>query len=90
MLIKKSDIEKIIKENKKLNELVGGDMFSNGGDKGPSNSSEIETGPVDKDFKDKSLYIKGVPTTTDKVVSRYRQDLPWFVSYNYGGISAGI
>jgi hypothetical protein len=31
-----------------LNELVGGDVTSSGGDRNIVNNSEIETGPVDK------------------------------------------
>lgn len=71
--------------NKKLNELVGGDPFSNGGDRNVTSNSEIETGPVDKPFNDTSTYEKGVPPTTDKVINRYRQNIPWFAIYAWGG-----
>ena len=39
-------------KKKQLDELVGGDYNSNGGDRNVTNNSEIETGPVQKDFKD--------------------------------------
>lgn len=73
----------------KLNELVGGDINAGGGDRNVTNNSEIETGPVDKPFNDSSDYEKGVSTTTDKVFGRYRQDIPWFAVYSYGGLSGG-
>lgn len=74
-------------ENKEINELVGGDMNSSGGDKVTTSDSEIETGPVDKPFNDNSDYEKGMSTTTDKVFGRYRQNIPWFAVYSYGGQS---
>lgn len=77
-----------INNQKDINELVGGDMYSNGGDRNPVNNSEIETGPVDKSFNDHSEYEKGEPTTTDKVFGRYRQNIPWFAVYSYGGTRA--
>jgi hypothetical protein len=51
-----------------LNELVGGDVTSSG-DRNIVNNSEIETGPVDKQWGDDSYYEKGQSTTTDKVFS---------------------
>jgi len=72
--------------NKKpLEELVGGDIFSDGGDRNIVKDKEIETGPVDKPYNDNSDYQKGVSVTTDKVTSRYRQDIPWFAVYSFGG-----
>jgi hypothetical protein len=55
-----------------LNELVGGDV-TGGGDRNIVNNSEIETGPVDKQWGDDSYYEKGQSTTTDKVFGNYRQ-----------------
>jgi len=71
--------------NELVNELVGGDMFSSGNDRNPTNNSEIETGPVVKSHNDDSDYEKGQATTTDKTFDRYRQDIPWFAVYSYGG-----
>ena len=76
-------------KKKDLNELVGGDMFSTGGDRNVSSDSEIETGPVQKPFNDTSDYEKGISTTTDKVTARYRQDIPWFAVYSFGGSASG-
>ena len=76
-------------KKKQLDELVGGDYTSNGGDRNVTNNSEIETGPVQKDFKDKSSYEKGVSTTTDRVFGRYRQNIPWFAVYSFGGSRTG-
>ena len=78
----------IIKK-KDLYELVGGDMNSAGGDRNPTSNSEIETGPVQKPYNDKSDYEKGQSTTTDKVFGRYRQNIPWFAVYSFGGTRAG-
>ena len=75
-------------KKKDLQELVGGDFTSAGGDRNVTNNSEIETGPVQKDFKDDSSFEKGVSTTTDKVFGRYRQNIPWFAVYSYGGTRA--
>lgn len=72
-------------KKKDLMELVGGDMNSDGGDKPFNGDSEIETGPVEKPYNDNSDYQKGQATTTDKVASRYRQDIPWFAVFSYGG-----
>lgn len=72
-------------KKKDLKELVGGDINSDGGDRNVTNDSEIETGPVQKSFNDTSDYEKGQSTTTDKVFSRYRQDIPWFAIYSFGG-----
>jgi hypothetical protein len=76
-------------KKKQLDELVGGDYTSNGGDRNATNNSEIETGPVQKDFKDDSSYEKGVSTTTDRVFGRYRQNIPWFAVYSFGGSRTG-
>lgn len=72
-------------KKKDLNELVGGDINSDGGDRNVTSNSEIETGPVQKSFNDTSDYEKGQSPTTDKVASRYRQDIPWFAVYSFGG-----
>ena len=79
-------------KKKDLNELVGGDVFAGGNDRNVTNNSEIETGPVDKPYNDDSDYEKGAPTTTDKVFGRYRQNIPWFAVYSYGGsrVSRGL
>jgi len=78
-----------IKKNQ-LDELVGGDMNSSGGDRNVTNDSEVETGPIQKPFNDNSSYTKGESPTTDKVVSSYRQDIPWFAVYSFGGTRDGI
>ena len=65
-------------KKKEVNELVGGDMNSDGGDANFSNDSQIQTGPVQKPYNDDSEYEKGMALTGDKVFSRYRQDIPWF------------
>lgn len=70
---------------KQLSELVGGDMYSDGGDKTFNSDSEIETGPVEKPYNDKSDYQKGQSTTSDRVFGRYVQDIPWFAVYSYSG-----
>lgn len=75
----------MITDDNKLNELIGGDMAAGGSDRNPTNNSEIETGPVAKSFKDNSDYEKGISITTDKVTGRYRQNIPWFAVYAYGG-----
>ena len=43
-------------KKKNLNELVGGDINSYGGDRNPVSNSEIETGPVTKPYDDASDY----------------------------------
>ena len=77
-------------KKKDLNELVGGDMNSGGGDRNVTNDSEIETGPVQKPYNDTSDYEKGQSTTSDKVFGRYRQNIPWFAVYSFGGTSFGV
>lgn len=76
-------------KKKDLHELVGGDFSSGGGDRNVTNNSEIETGPVQKLYNDTSDYEKGVSTTTDKVFGRYRQNIPWFAVYSFGGTRSG-
>jgi hypothetical protein len=76
-------------KKKDLNELVGGDVFAGGNDRNVTNNSEIETGPVQKPYNDDSDYEKGTSTTTDRVVGRYRQDIPWFAVYSYSGTRSG-
>ena len=83
----KMEFMKTIKKSE-LTELVGGDMNSAGGDKPFSNDSEIETGPVEKPYDDNSDYEKGMATTGDRVFGRYRQNIPWFAVYSYGGTRA--
>ncbi len=75
-------------KKKDLNELVGGDVFAGGNDRNVTSNSEIETGPVQKPYNDDSDYEKGTSTTTDRVVGRYRQNIPWFAVYSYGGTRA--
>ncbi len=74
-------------ETEQLDELVGGDINSGGGDRNVTSNSEIETGPVQKPFNDDSSYEKGVSTTTDRAVGRYRQNIPWFAVYSQGGVN---
>lgn len=73
-----------------LDELVGGDMNSSGGDRNVTNNSEIETGPIENPFNDNSDYEKGQSTTTDRVVAMYRQKIPWFAVYSFGGNRTGL
>jgi hypothetical protein len=80
----------IIINKNELNELVGGDIYSDGGDRNAVSNSEIETGPVDKPFNDDSDYQKGQSTTTDKVFALYRQDIPWFANYNFGSSNGAL
>lgn len=72
-----------------LNELVGGDFSSSGGDRNPVSDTEIETGPVAKSYNDNSDYEKGDPPTTDRVFGRYVQNIPWFALYNFAGSRNG-
>jgi hypothetical protein len=74
-------------KKKDLQELVGGDISSSGSDRNVTSDSEIETGPVQKPYTDNSDYEKGTSTTTDRVFSRYRQDIPWFAVYSFGNRS---
>lgn len=76
-------------KKKQLDELVGGDVFAGGNDRNVTNDSEIETGPVEKPYNDDSDYEKGMATTTDRVFGRYRQDIPWFALYSFGGSRTG-
>ena len=75
--------------NEPVLELVGGDIFAGGGDRNVVSNSEIETGPVEKPYNDTSDYEKGQSTTTDKVFGRYRQNIPWFAVYSFGGTRSG-
>lgn len=77
---------------KQLDELVGGDINALGNDKPYNGNSEIETGPVQKAYNDDSDYEKGISTTSDVVFGLYRQNIPWFAVYSYGGgrTQAGI
>lgn len=76
-------------KKKRLDELVGGDVFAGGNDRNVTNNSEIETGPVEKPYNDDSDYEKGMATTTDRVFGRYRQNIPWFAVYSFGGSRTG-
>jgi hypothetical protein len=76
---------KIPKENK-IKEFVDSDGSLIDGDRNAVNNSEIETGPVEKPYDDNSDYQKGVATTGDRVFGRYRQNIPWFAVYSYGGV----
>jgi hypothetical protein len=77
-------------KNLNINELVGGDIYASSGDKPFNGDSEIETGPVQKAYNDYSDYEKGQSTTTDKVFGRYRQNIPWFAVYSYGGTRSNV
>lgn len=77
-------------KNLNINELVGGDIYASSGDKPFNGYSEIETGPVQKSYNDYSDYEKGQSTTTDKVFGRYRQNIPWFAVYTYGGMRSNV
>ena len=76
-------------KKKELNEIVGGDITAIGSDRNSVTNSEIETGPVDKPFNDTSDYEKGQSTTSDTVFGRYRQNIPWFAVYSFGGSGSG-
>lgn len=72
-------------KKKELTELVGGDMYSDGSDRSFVSNSEIQTGPVTVNYDNTSDYQPGEPPTGDKVFGRYRQNIPWFAVYSYGG-----
>ena len=72
-----------------IDEFVDSEGGMIGGDRNATSDSEIETGPVQKPFNDDSDYEKGVSTTTDRA-TRYRQDIPWFAVYSYGGTNRGL
>jgi hypothetical protein len=74
---------------KQLQELVGGDITANGNDRNATNDSEVETGPVAQPYNDDAPYIKGMSTTSDKVFGHYRQNIPWFAVYSFGGTRVG-
>jgi hypothetical protein len=74
---------------KQLQELVGGDANAMGNDRNATNDTEIEPGPVTKPYNDDTTYVKGRPTTSDKVFGRYRQNIPWFAVYSFGGTRVG-
>lgn len=78
-----------IDKNQNIEEFVDseGGMIG-GGDRNPSSDSEIETGPTPKTWDDNSDYEKGISTTTDRA-TRYRQNIPWFAVYSYGGLNNG-
>ena len=74
---------------KQLDELVGGDFTSSGSDINIIGNREIQTGPIEKPYNDDSTYEKGISTFTDVVFGRYRQNIPWFAVYSFGGIRTG-
>jgi hypothetical protein len=74
---------------KQLDELVGGDFTSSGSDINIIGNREIQTGPIEKPYNDDSTYEKGIPTFTDVVFARYRQNIPWFAVYSFGGSRTG-
>lgn len=68
----------------KLDELIDMNGSAIEGDLNPS-YKDIQTGPVAKSFNDNSDYVKGLPTTTDKM-SKYAQPRSWWsLYYGYGG-----
>ena len=68
----------------KLDELIDMNGSAIEGDFNPS-YKDIQTGPVAKSFNDNSDYVKGLPTTTDKM-SKYAQPRSWWaLYYGYGG-----
>lgn len=68
----------------KLDELIDMNGSAIEGDLNPS-YKDIQTGPVAKSFNDNSDYVKGLPTTTDKL-SKYAQPRSWWaLYYGYGG-----
>lgn len=73
-----------VEETAEIDEFVNADGGIISGDRNATSDSEIETGPVAKPFNDTSDYEKGVSTTTDRA-ARYRQNIPWFAVYSYGG-----
>ncbi len=74
---------------KQLDELVGGDFTSSGSDINIIGNREIQTGPIEKPYNDDSTYEKGISTFTDIVFGRYRQNIPWFAVYSFGGSRTG-
>lgn len=74
---------------KQLDELVGGDFTSSGSDINIIGNREIQTGPIEKPYNDDSTYEKGISTFTDVVFARYRQNIPWFAVYSFGGSRVG-
>lgn len=73
-----------IKQPVEIDEFVDSEGGIISGDRNATDDSEIETGPVQKPYNDDSDYEKGVSTTTDRA-TRYRQNIPWFAVYSYGG-----
>jgi hypothetical protein len=75
---------KPITNEMKLDELIDMNGSAIEGDLNPS-YKDIQTGPVAKSFNDNSDYVKGLPTTTDKM-SKYAQPRSWWaLYYGYGG-----
>ena len=71
-------MSRIIK--KQLDELVGGDINSLGGDRNPVGDSEIETGPVQKPYNDDAYYDKGTSTVRERIIENKYSPLyaNWF------------
>jgi hypothetical protein len=72
-----------------LNELVGGDVTSSGGDRNIVNNSEIETGPVDKQWVMTHIMKRVNQQQQIKFFGNYRQNIPWFAVYSFGGSRSG-
>lgn len=81
---KKADFDRLLKENKDVNEFINGDGAIISGDRNVTSNSEIETGPIAPAANDDSGYEKGISTTTDRA-SRYRQPRGWVGVYGVGG-----
>lgn len=69
-----------------LEELVNLDGGEIEGDYTQTNDSQIQTGPVNKPFNDISDFIKGLPTTTNKL-AQYVNPRNWWTLYlkGFGG-----
>jgi len=68
----------------KLDELIDVNGSAIEGDFNPS-YKDIQTGPVAKAFNDNSDYVKGLPTTTDKIATYAQPRSWWALYYGYGG-----
>jgi hypothetical protein len=86
MRFKKEYFEKYkpITNEIKLDELVDMNGSAIEGDLNPS-FKDIQTGPVAKSYNDNSDYVKGLPTTTDKIATYAQPRSWWALYYGYGG-----
>jgi len=75
---------KPITNEMKLDELIDMNGSAIEGDFNPS-YKDIQTGPVAKSFNDNSDYVKGLPTTTDKIATYAQPRSWWALYYGYGG-----